>query len=168
MATSSPYGSRWSDYDYKGKNGDTYNSRLNNEPDKNKNNNGGKVTQTTVVGVTSSIFRIFCTGLKPNTLHKPYLVNFLVTADCAPLVDDGLYNSSYAYGQPLITNQYGILAFDYRFKPENSPFETYTIKSGTSKGTVIAIIPFSSQPFKVTSADGNSYAQSFIECKQPT
>lgn len=110
-----------------------------------------------IVGVGPQIFRVTCTGMKPNTLHNAYLVDRIVSVDCAPL-------TNYNWGNPLISDINGVLIFDYKFNPVNSPYQTSTYNSGSSSGTV-AIIPAGNQKFHVTSGDGNSYAQNYIQQK---
>lgn len=121
---------------------------------------GSSATTVTVIGVSDFMFRVTCWGLKPNTKHLPYLVTKDVTADCAPIAPNTTV--TYTFGNPLITDASGGMVFDYHFKPENSPFETKFINSVNK---TVAIIPAGQYVFKVSSADGKSRAQNYIESK---
>lgn len=159
--------------------GGEWNSVLNNPPSKDNSNNS-KPTKVTVIGVSDFTFRCIGKGLKPGTLHKAYLLQRDVSADCAPIVGSSTspaanapsYNSNttqggktYSYGTPLVSDAAGNLVFDYHFRPENSPYE---VKKLVDLNKVIAIIPYGQQMFKVSNADGTSYAQTYIESKQPS
>ena len=115
-----------------------------------------------VIGIGPQTFRVTCTGLKPNTLHKAYLVSEDVSINCAPIVDGSTTSASYIFGADLITDITGYLQFDYAFTPQNSPYTTQFI---ASTNQTIAIIPAGNQDFKVLSTDGNSHAESFIISK---
>jgi hypothetical protein len=117
---------------------------------------------TVVVGVSAQVFRCVATGLRPNTLHKAYLVNTDVSANCAPIPANGSTTTTYSYGAPLVTDSKGRLTFDYAFTPTNSPYQTQFISQANA---TIAIIPAGNQAFKVQSTDGNSHASSFIQSK---
>lgn len=118
-------------------------------------------TNSVVIGIAAQTFRVTCTGLKPNTLHKAYLVSKDVSTDCAPIAS-GNVTTPYVFGANLLSNSVGYLQFDYAFKPQNSPFQTQYISSSNQ---TIAIIPAGNQNFKVSSVDGNSHAESFIISK---
>ncbi len=124
-----------------------------------------KTYEETVIGVGQQVFRCTCWGLKPNTLHKSYLLTKEVSADCAPISNTQQSNASYTYGASLISNSEGKLVFDFRFIPQNSPYPTRKVLNSDS---YVAIIPFGQQTFKVSSLDGSSTAQSFITSKQTT
>lgn len=143
--------------------GGEWNSALNNPPSKN-NNNSNKNQYETVIGVGQQTFRCTCWGLKPNTLHKPFLLTKEMTADCAPIAN-GSGSSTYTYGSSLISTADGKLVFDFRFIPQNSPYPTRQILDSNN---YVAIIPVGQQQFKVSSVDGKSHAQSFILSKSST
>lgn len=125
---------------------------------------GGATTTTTTIsyiGVSSQTFRVTCWGLKPDTQHFAYLLTTNVSSDCAPITAVNA-NTTYVQGNPLITDDYGRLVFDYFFKPQNSPYDTKTPQGSTSP---VAIIPVGQQAFKVASSDGTSYSLGSIESK---
>lgn len=157
-----------------------WNSILNNRPSYTRESNSYHSRSKNVIGVSDFTFRCISKGLKPGTLHKAYLLQRDVSADCAPIVGSSTspatnapsYNSNtdqggktYSYGTPLVSDAAGNLVFDYHFKPENSPYE---VKKLVDLNKVIAIIPYGQQMFKVSNADGTSYAQTYIESKQPS
>ena len=115
-----------------------------------------------VIGVGAQTFKVTCTGLKPNTLHKAFLLNLDVSINCAPIANNGNIASPYTYGANLVSDSTGFLQFGYAFVPQNSPFQTQVIASSNQ---TIAIIPVGNQTFKVSSVDGSSRAQSFIISK---
>ena len=118
-----------------------------------------------IIGVSAQVFRCTGTGLKPNTLHKAYLVGQDVSVNCAQIVTSGTTTTQYTYGSPLITDASGQIVFDYAFTPLNAPFPTHFISSAN---ITVSIIPVGKQTFKLTSVDGSSYATSYIESKQTT
>lgn len=179
MAGTNPYGAyqgtSFEKYTY-GSAGE-WNSVLNNPPSKSSSSSSS--SQQNIIGVADFTFRCIGKGLKPNTLHKAYLVDKDVSEDCAPIVGSSTSPASnattyasktdqggmtYSYGTPLISDAAGNLVFDYHFRPENSPYEVYNLKD---LKTTVAIIPFEDQLFKVSNADGTSYAQTYIESKKP-
>lgn len=155
---------RWDSYDYETSDGDKTggNSVLNNSGSGTSRDTPSvapttpTVINSIVYAVGPQVFRVVCTGLKPSTLHQAYLINKLVSSDCAPL-----YN--YNYGAQLISDNRGNLSFDYKFNPSNSPYSTYTSTEVT--GGVVAVIPVGNQKFSVSSADGNSTAYNYIQQK---
>jgi hypothetical protein len=123
---------------------------------------GTSVNTEIIIGVSDYTFKVTCWGLRPNTSHTPYLLTKEVGIDCAPIVSNGTTTATHAYGSPLITNQEGRLVFNYHFRPENSPYPTRYVQSINK---TVAIIPVGQQLFKVSSADGTSGAQNYIESK---
>jgi len=158
-----------------------WNSVLNNPPESSSDSSGSSTPASqTIIGVADFTFRCIGKGLKPNTLHKAYLLTKDVSADCAPIVGSSTspasnavtYGSNtdqggrtYSYGVPLVSDAAGNLVFDYHFRPENSPYE---VKKLVDLNKTIAIIPYGQQLFKVSNSDGSSYAQSYIESKRPS
>ena len=136
------------------------------------------------------VFNINISGLKPDTLHKVYLLDKEVTEDCAPLTGTNVnslfgYNlssllsltsnkvqsirTSYNIGSNLISGINGKLEFYYFFSPENSPYQIDGYSgSGTSSKYPRAIIPESPQKLTVKSLHGNSLAEASIEVKIKT
>jgi len=161
---SAAYPDNWQHYNYVGRyDGDIYNRVLSNEPSKSSSSSKKNPKEPeTAIGVSDYVFTVTCWGLKPNTQHSAFLLTTDVNEDCAPLVSNGTYNATHTYGDPLITNSQGTMVFHYHFKPDNSPYET-RFATGINKN--IAIIPVGPQLFKVSSADGTSWAQNYIESK---
>ncbi len=130
-------------------------------------NGGNKSQGEYVIGVGQQTFRCTAWGLKPNTIHKPFLLTKDVSSDCAPIANttsNTLHHSSttYSYGANLVSTSEGKLVFDFRFVPQNSPYPTRQVFHSNS---YVAIIPVGNQSFKVSSTDGTSKAESFIESK---
>jgi hypothetical protein len=120
-------------------------------------NNGS----TSVTGIGPQDFFMQCWGLKPNTIHYAFLVDFDVTSDCVPK-KDSLGGVS---GTVLKSDSTGFMQFTYYFKPNNSP---YTWSYLEAHGTYIATIPAGNQKFLISSMDGTSKVEGFIESKTTT
>lgn len=116
---------------------------------------------SSVTGIGPQDFFIQCWGLKPNTVHYAFLVDFDVTSDCVPKKD----SLGGVAGTQLKSDASGFLQFTYFFKPNNSP---YTWSYLEAHGTYIATVPSGNQKFLITSMDGTSRVESFIESKPTT
>jgi hypothetical protein len=126
------------------------------------------------IDVYATKFNVNVSGLKPDTIHRFYLVDKDVTSDCVPLrVSNQSSNTSSKYntenisfplaifGSQLISNSNGKLEFEYYFKPENSPF---TVKQSKKKGPYVTL-PIKNQRVYVKSEDGFSFAETEIKVK---
>lgn len=167
-----------------------WNRELNNPV---SSSSGGDSPMLVVVGVPDSTFRMVAKGLKPNTVHSAFLVARDVSIDCAPIVGSNTSpasntsqgntaggwgsqrpsvgnsnnvnvtaNTTYTYGSQLITDAAGNLVFDYHFRPQNAPFPAGLL---ADRNKVISLVPVGKYLFKVSSTDGTSYAQNYIEAK---
>lgn len=124
------------------------------------------------IDVYATKFNVNVSGLKPDTIHRFYLVDKDVTVDCVPLTSAtqasntaSKYNvggtapaSQPVFGGQLISNSNGKLSFEYYFKPENSPFD---VKQSKKNGPYVSL-PIKNQRVYVKSEDGFSYAESEI------
>lgn len=65
--------------------------------------------------ITSQIFKITCTGMKPNTVHKFYYEGQDLSDKCMPVNPKPPGVSAIRYGSPLITDASGKIVFNFHF-----------------------------------------------------
>jgi len=93
----------------------------NTSPGQAYNSNGGpnqpkpppKVIQQPTI--TSQIFKITCTGMKPSTVHKFYYEGQDLSDKCMPVNPKPPGNAAVRYGAPLITDASGKIEFRFHF-----------------------------------------------------
>jgi hypothetical protein len=73
-----------------------WNKSLNNPPSSDSGSSGGYTAPNynVVIAVGQQVFRCTAWGLKPNTVHKAYLLTTDVSGDCAPIVVTNVANTA--------------------------------------------------------------------------